>query len=90
MTQTFYKMTYCERESLKVFARNNKNLRNTIVMIAHWMRQDHKINFSCYAANWAVAHQGKDVEAMALEWPLKGKRHIKDGGSDWHINPITS
>lgn len=58
-------------------------------MIAHWMRQDCEINFSNYAANWAVAHEETDVKAMVLEWPLKGKRHIKDGGSDWHISPIT-
>lgn len=90
MTDTSQAMTYDEREALKAFARNNKNLQETIIMIAHWMRQDTKINFSNYAANWAAGHQETDVKAMLEEWPLKGKRHIKDGGSDWYIEPITS
>jgi hypothetical protein len=88
MTDTPQAMTYDEREALKAFARDNQNLQETILMIAHWMRQDTKINFSSYAANWAAGHRETDATAMQKEWPLKGTRHIKDGGSDWYIDPI--
>lgn len=90
MTATSHAMTYDEREALKAFARSNENLMETIVMIAHWMRQDIEISFSNYAANWAIGHQETDVKVMRRQWPLNGKRHIKDGGSDWHVNPINS
>lgn len=90
VTDTSHAMTYAEREALKTFARNNENLEETIIMIAHWMRQDLDIGFSNYAANWAIGHRETNVKAMLRQWPLKGERHIKDGGSDWHINPIIS
>lgn len=88
MPDTAQAMNYDEREALKAFAQDNQNLQETILMIAHWMRQDTKINFSSYAANWVAGHQTTDVTPMQKEWPLKGARHIKDGGSDWSIDPL--
>lgn len=76
-------MTYDEREILKVFAREGKNLEAVLIMIAHWMRQETQICFSEYAANWAAAQQEVDVTAMMETWPLVGKRKIADNGSDW-------
>lgn len=76
-------MTYDEREALKSFSREGKNLEEALIMIAHWMRQETKIQFSEYAANWAAAHQERDVTAMREKWPLVGPRKIADNGSDW-------
>ncbi|MEN9842498.1 MAG: hypothetical protein RLZZ612_327 [Pseudomonadota bacterium] len=73
-------MTYQEREQLKRFASKGENLKEAIVMIAHWMRQTTKISFSEYASNWAVAH---NIDLMKKEWPLTGKRKIADNYSDW-------
>ncbi|MDV7210483.1 hypothetical protein [Azotobacter beijerinckii] len=80
---TKFAMTYAEREQLKQFAGEGKNLHETLTMIAHWMRQAEAVPFSDYAANWAAAEQRKDVEAMRQQWPLTGPRMIADNCSDW-------
>ena len=76
-------MTYDEREALKSFAQKGKNLEEALIMIAHWMRQETKVQFSEYAANWAAANQENDVIAMREQWHLSGSRKIDDNGSDW-------
>lgn len=78
-----FEMTHSEREGLKQFASRRKNLHETLVMIAHWMRQPKPVAFGLYAANWAAAEQRLDVEAMRCQWPLIGKRMIADNCSDW-------
>lgn len=83
-------MTYDEREALKEFARKGINLEETIIMIAHWHRQDVRVSFTDYAANWAAAESRTDVTAMRKQWPLIGKRHIADNYSDWHSKSIAS
>lgn len=77
-------MTYDEREALKDFAREEENLKEALIMIAHWMRQESQIEFSEYAANWAAAHQESEVSAIGKKWPLVGARKIADNGSDWN------
>lgn len=77
------RMSYQEREQVKQFAGNRKNLSDLLTCIAHWMRQTNPIPFSEYAAQWAAAEQRRDVSAMRAEWPLNGDRAIADNCSDW-------
>lgn len=75
-------MTYDEREAIKIFASKGQNLEAALIMIAHWMRQETKVQFSEYAANWAVAQQEEDVTAMRKMRPLAGPRRMADNGSE--------
>ena len=76
-------MTYQEREILKHFDFEGQE-KHVLVMIAHWHRQRKPVKFSDYAANWAVASINRvDVSKLLEAWPLKGKRMIADGCSDW-------
>lgn len=78
-----HSMTYEEREALKSFARAGECLTDTLIMIAHWMRQTQDVTFSGYAANWAEANRSMNIEAMRKQWPLTGPRFIADNLSDW-------
>lgn len=75
------KMEYHEREALKRDWGEESKL--VILMIAHWHRQTEQIPFSEYAANWAVAC-GERAKKIQEVFPLKTKRMIKDGYSDWN------
>lgn len=79
-----HSMTYIERENLKTFASNGKCLAETMIMIAHWMRQTQDVTFSGYAANWVEANmKGRSIEPMQTNWPLTSQRFIADGSSEW-------
>lgn len=75
-------MTYTERELLKNSDFSGQE-HLVIIMIAHWMRQQHPISFSEYAANWATAHDG-DATKITSAFPLSGDRKIADGHSQWN------
>ena len=75
-------MTYEERELLKSFDFQGQE-REVLVMIAHWHRQNIRIPFSDYAANWAAASPAHEVSRLRVAWPLKGERMIADGCSEW-------
>lgn len=76
-------MTYDEREGLKRFAQNGKCLADTLVMIAHWMRQVQDVTFTGYASNWSEANRDRNIGAMRAQWPLTGPRFIADNTSEW-------
>lgn len=78
-----HSMTLAERETLKRFAREGKNLEQTIIMISHWMGCQVDVSFSGYAANWAVANTVEDVSAMRACWPLTEGRMIADNSTAW-------
>lgn len=88
------KMTYQEREQLKTFADkcassgDIQSLQNTLILIAHWMRQGQEISFTEYASNWTAAQAGREdgnqsTREMMSEWPLTGEQKIAPGYSDY-------
>jgi len=80
----FQAMSHQEREHLKhSIGYFDGQEKEVITMIAHWMRQPIKIEFSLYAANWAAAQKRKDVSRLQKVWPLETKRMIADNCSDW-------
>ena len=82
-TEQFRSMKYEERETLKSFAQRRECLADTLVMIAHWMRQTQDVTFAGYAANWAEANRSRNIEPMRKQWPLSGPRFIADNTSEW-------
>ena len=82
------KMEYHEREALKRDWGDESNM--VICMISHWHRQTEQIQFSEYAANWAIANKHLGTEKMQQVFPLTTKRMIKDHLTDWGSfnNPV--
>lgn len=78
-----HSMTYAEREMLKTFATEGKELAPMLLAVSHWMREDMDVSFSGYISNWADANQHLDVELIRAKWPLIGPRFISDNSSIW-------
>ena len=76
---------YEDRELLKKLAYEGACLKELIIMVAHWARQDSVIPFSVYASHWAEAQDGNvfDTSAIKKTWPLREPIRIEKGGSDW-------
>lgn len=95
------RMTYQERERLKDFIREREREQDTetlakvLVMMSHWFRQGHTINFTEYASQWTEAQKNRtdgnaSTGTMLTEWPQSGRRCIEDGGSDYRQRGIVS
>ena len=78
-----HRMTLKERESLKRFARQGVRLEQTLIMISNWMSCMQDVSFTAYAANWAVAVEPENENALKEQWPLTDRRMIADGETAW-------
>jgi hypothetical protein len=76
---------YEDRELLKKLAYEGACLKELIIMISHWARQDFGIPFSVYASHWAEAQDESvfDTSVIRKIWPLREPLRIEKGGSDW-------
>lgn len=92
-------MSHREREDLKSFVQHFEckgdidSLSRTLVMIAHWFRQGHKIGFNEYASQWTEAQKNRtdgnvSTEAMRKQWPFSGKCCIGEGMSGYYPQGI--
>jgi hypothetical protein len=85
INEPLHKMFYGEREKLKAVAEQlpTEELRQLVVLIAHWMRNPPRVHFDEYAANWIASEKRVNLDNLKSFYPLHGKRMIADNHSDW-------